>query len=233
MLALIVSGTLEPGQRVSEQALSRQLRIGRTPVREAIRQLVAEGIMEQIPRYGTLVKKQDLRDVVEVFEVREAMESFAVYNATPKLQVRDLEILQKLYRVIEDVARQVRKDPRKAADKELTRRIVEADQAFHLHLIHAAGNRRIIKIMMETQVLARAFMGKVAQQSTELIENAYQDHQALWQALKKGDGKEARDIMIRHIRRSRQEAVDYFERIGNERSGKLPEWPPYLEDLRK
>lgn len=232
MLELIVSGELEPGQRVSEQVLSRQLRIGRTPVREAIRALVAEGIMEQIPRYGTLVRKQELRDVVEVFEVREAIESFAVYNATARLQARDLEVLQKLYRTIEDVAAKVRKDPRKASDKELTRRIVESDQAFHLYLIHAAGNRRIIKIMTETQVLARSFMGKVAQQSLELIENACRDHGALWEALKKGDGEAARDVMIRHIRKSRQEAVDYFERIANERPATLPDWPSYLKELQ-
>lgn len=229
IIAMIVSGELEPGQKISEKTLSEQLRIGRTPVREAVRLLATQDVMEQLPRYGTFVKKQELRDIMEIFEVREAMESFAVYNATQKLGAEDMERLQKLFLAMEDIAQQVREEPTTANDPALTMRIVEADQAFHLHLMHAAGNRRIVKILTDTQVLARAFTGKVAQQNPDMIENTYRDHKALWQALTKGDGTAARDIMIQHIRKSRQEAVDYFERY-ERRDGTRPEWPSSLEE---
>jgi len=225
ILSMIVSGALEPGQSVSQQILSKELGIGRTPVREAIRQLVIEGIMEQIPRYGTLVKKQELRDVIEIFEVREAMETFAVRTAVERLRAEDFENLQKLYRVIEDVAAQVEKDPSRAADKVFTSRIVEADQAFHLYLINASGNRRITKIISDTQVLARSFTGKVAQQNPEMIADAYSDHRELWQALKEKDGAAACDVIIRHIRKSRQSAVDYFERINRDGRIDMPVIP--------
>jgi DNA-binding GntR family transcriptional regulator len=230
ILRMIDAGKLSPGEKISEKQLAESLSIGRTPVREAIRLMVSQGIMEQLPRYGTFVKKHELRDIVELYEVREAIESFAVYNATPKLDAQDLAVLQKLFQIVEDLAKQVKLDPNKANDPKLTARLVGADQSFHLYLIHAAGNRRIMNILTDTQVIARAFMGKVAQQNAKMIALTYRDHKALWQALKKKDAATARDLMIRHIRESQQQAVDYFERSQANRTS-APEIDQLIENL--
>ncbi len=216
ILSLIVSGEIEPGERISEQALSDLLKIGRTPVREAIRGLVSTGLMQQIPRYGTMVRKPEVRDIIEIFEVREAVESFAVFSATEKLDADDFKALAECCQVMADGARRVEEDPKQLRNKRIIAKIVEADQAFHLHLIRAAGNRRIMKILSETQMLGRTFAGKVALQSPEMIARTCRDHEQILRALKQGDGIKARDVMIQHIRRSRQETVEYFERINRD-----------------
>ncbi|MDZ7618824.1 MAG: GntR family transcriptional regulator, partial [Patescibacteria group bacterium] len=68
----ILRGELPPGGRVSEISLAKQLGLGRAPVREALRQLQNDGVMRQIPRYGTVVRMPRRRDVIDIYELREA-----------------------------------------------------------------------------------------------------------------------------------------------------------------
>src|ERR1700757_1122654 len=74
----IASGELKPDAPISEVPLAKELNMSRTPVREALNQLVTEGLLEQIPNRGTLVVQLKRRGIVEFFELREALE---VYSA--------------------------------------------------------------------------------------------------------------------------------------------------------
>src|SRR5438105_3197888 len=69
----IFSGRLRAGTVISEEALAKELGISRTPVGEAIRQLAGEGLVEQVPRYGTIVKPLDRRELQELYEIRDAL----------------------------------------------------------------------------------------------------------------------------------------------------------------
>src|SRR5262245_15044729 len=80
----ILSGHLPAGSVVSEAVLAKSLGISRTPVGEAIRQLAREGLVQQVPRYGTIVKPIDRRELIELYEMRAALESYAAARAAEK-----------------------------------------------------------------------------------------------------------------------------------------------------
>ncbi len=81
----LTSGELKVGQKLSEQAIASACGISRTPVREAIQRLTGEGILYQIPSSGTYVAMPQRGQIVDAFEIRLVVESFAVKRAIYKL----------------------------------------------------------------------------------------------------------------------------------------------------
>ena len=79
--AEILAGRLSAGSRISEKKIADELGISRTPVGEAIRSLASEGWVEQRPRQGTVVRDFTRREVIELYELREALETFAAGKA--------------------------------------------------------------------------------------------------------------------------------------------------------
>src|SRR4051794_8529863 len=92
----ILAGEIPSGGKVSEQSIAEELGISRTPVRSAIHELETEGLLEQVPRYGTIVRQADRRDIVELFDLRMALESFAAEIAADAISSEDLGTLGSL-----------------------------------------------------------------------------------------------------------------------------------------
>src|SRR5258708_6678592 len=110
----LLAGEMPAGHVVSEHSLAREIGISRTPVREAIRRLEQEGILEQVPRYGTIVRRPERRDLEELYQLREALEPYAVAQAAGRLGPQDLITLGKLCDEIRPIAASLKKAPRAA-----------------------------------------------------------------------------------------------------------------------
>jgi DNA-binding GntR family transcriptional regulator len=89
----IINGELKPGDKVSEATLSEELKISRTPIREAIRLLECEGFIELIPRKGSVVKSYSKKDIINTFELKGVIEAFGVFKAAQKLSEKEIEKL--------------------------------------------------------------------------------------------------------------------------------------------
>src|SRR5436190_13925962 len=94
--AEILSGRLEPGAELAEVALSEQLGVSRGPLREAIGRLAAEGLVTVRPRRGAVVRSLSKEEFLELYQVREALETMAVRLAVPRLAADDFATLQGL-----------------------------------------------------------------------------------------------------------------------------------------
>src|SRR6188768_653952 len=140
----LLSGELPAGHVLSEHSLAREIGISRTPVREAIRRLEQEGILEQVPRYGTIVRRPERRDLEELYQLREALEPYAVAQVAGRLNGEDLAMLARLCDEIRVIAAAVKKAGRDVVDAALMRRLLSADLAFHMVLLRASGNRRLM-----------------------------------------------------------------------------------------
>ena len=92
----ILNLSLEPGARLHEAELAAELAVSRTPLREALRMLLAEDLVEQLPTGGMLVRRLDLQDMRELYAVRAALEGLAVREACQRLTDADLEVLGSL-----------------------------------------------------------------------------------------------------------------------------------------
>ena len=141
ILGKISSGELAAGAALSELALAAQLGLSRTPVREAIGQLVAEGILQKTSR-GAVVIEPTKQDIVEVYELREALETYAVTMlAGHGVVPRDMEAMEKTMDEILAIRALLEKSGKSTLEGDLLQRFVGSDIRFHMHLLEAAGEQ--------------------------------------------------------------------------------------------
>lgn len=207
----LLAGEWTAGDVLSELAVAREMGISRTPVREAFRMLEQEGVLEQVPRYGTRVKALDRRDLVELYELREALEPYAVSQAAGKLSEADAHMLDMLCREMKSVAEELRKKGRTVPDAGMMKRLLSADLAFHQLLIRAAGNRRMMKIVADSRLLARIFATPRQEHDLDIIEETHRYHIQILEAVKSGKGEVARRLMAEHIRASMKESLEHYD----------------------
>lgn len=209
----IASGLLAGGSQVSEQSLAKEIGISRTPVREAIRQLSMEGLVEQVPRFGTIVRIPDRRELAELFEVREALESYAAGEAARRITPEDLELLARLYRQMRRITRRLQTNGAQVLEGTPLRHFLAADMGFHLLLIRATGNRRMMKMTAEMGVLVRIFGHRRQVHTARIAVQACRYHRKILEALQKRDAEAARDWIVRHLHASRRQTLTSLEQI--------------------
>lgn len=207
----LLSGEWAAGDVLSELSVAQEMGISRTPVREAFRHLEQEGVLEQVPRFGTRVKALDRRDLVELYELREALEPYAVAQAAGKLVPEDRDRLRALCAEFKTIAGELRQKGKTRPDAAMMKRLMSADMAYHQLLIRAAGNRRMMKIVADSRVLARIFTTSRQEHDLKVIEQTYRYHVEILQAVETGKGEEARRLMSEHIRASMVEALEHYD----------------------
>ncbi len=179
---LIVSLELAPGAVIDERALIERLGIGRTPVREALRRLAHEQLVEVFPRRGMFVTNVDVRDLARISEVREALEPEAARLAAERATEDERDELAELGSSIV-----------RGAD------LMDIDERIHRAIYAAAHNDLLEKTLGEYYVLAhRIWM--IALDRNEALEEAVEAHRNLVLAIVNGSGDRAADLMRAHVR---------------------------------
>lgn len=188
----IASGVFEPGQRIVETAIAHKLAVSRVPVREAVKTLLAQGILEASPQRRTRVAALGDDKIDQICEIRIALEKIAakdaarVYRAAP-------ERLRPLDRVLETMERAARERDPVAMSK--------ADIAFHREICLAAGNELVLTLWSAlarhiTIVFGRELLGE------GVLQSIVAQHRELRQALVAG-GPRLDQLIERHILRLR------------------------------
>lgn len=206
----ILSGKLSPGSVVSESRLAKELGVSRTPIGEAIRQLAKEGLVRQVPRYGTIVREFKPRDVEELYEMREALEGYAAGQAARRITSLQLAQLEALCTNIEQILAELESKQLTKVDMPTLRRFLAADLAFHLLIVRAAGNQRILQTIHETRTVSQIFRMRRREPDQSVIQLASQMHRRILEALASGNAAEASARMAEHIRVSRDETLAYL-----------------------
>ncbi len=206
----LTSGELTAGKQISEPSLAKELGMSRTPVREALRKLEFEGFLEQVPRHGTLVRKLDRQDVDELYEVRELLESHAAAVAALRITPADIEMLEQLCQQMREIADELRKSGQHVLCSSLMQRFLAVDLGFHMLMIRSAGNRRIIKIVADSQLLTRIFTIPRERHDLSVVAGAYRFHRRILRAVKQRNSEAAKHWMSEHIHSGRQRALKAF-----------------------
>lgn len=208
----LLEGELRAGDVVSEQALASEIGMSRTPVREAIGQLQIEGLFDKTPRVGTTVRLPDRRELSELYEVREALESYAAEIAINELSENDFATLDRLHQELLDIGAEMNARGLEFLDEELLHRFFNADIGFHFIIVRATGNRRALSIISEFRVVQRVFEYERVAHGPRLTESAAHQHGEILAALRAGDADTARKAMASHIRASKAYAMEAFDR---------------------
>jgi DNA-binding GntR family transcriptional regulator len=208
----ILSGDFPPGTVISEAALAKELGLSRTPVGEALRELAATGLVEQVPRYGTIVRSVTRPEIVELYELREALEPYAVGLAAERITAEDIQRLERLCERLDGFLAELQASGQKELKPQALREFLAADMAFHTLLIHAAGNRRIARQIRDSQVLTVLFGTHRLMHDRHVIESVCRFHSRMLAAVRAGDGDTARNAAAEHIRLSLDSTLASFDR---------------------
>ena len=183
---LLKDGVLKPGDRLIETTIAQQLDVSRTPVRDAIRRLEAEGLLDYEPRAGVVVTKLDRRSVAELYEMREVLEGTAARLFTrhaSEIEVEDLLDLVQQERLLQGRGQE----------------LAAHNQKFHLQIHRGAHNRFLEKALRAVNAV-RWLLGPSQMLAAERAEQALAEHAELVQAIQKRDADLAETSARRHVR---------------------------------
>ena len=196
----ILSGALAPGQRIDELALANEFGVSRTPVREAILELAAVGLVEQRAHRGAFVADVTLEEIFDVYEVLAELEGLCARLATRRMDHAERKALQALHEEMGGLLQPEDRDE-----------YIELDYRFHGLLIRATRNvalRDHISMCMKR-------IAPVRKTSMEIIRDmatAYAEHTKLVKAVLDGHVDEAERIMTEHVSLRAEQAKDLVAR---------------------
>lgn len=202
ILDLIIGGEIDANAPLSERKLSNNLQIGRTPVREALRDLVRDGVLEVHPARGTYVREMSLNDIREVYEVRYALEGLAAFLAAENGPTQDLASFGPLF---EDMMR----DPG-AFDPEV---VYQRGVDFHLEVFRAAGNRNLLATYEPIRLRFKIAFGLPRFYDHERVKESVSEHLSVLRAIEAGDGALAQKLICDHLTAGLLGRVRIFEDI--------------------
>lgn len=210
--SMIELGHLGPGDQLSHRGLAEELGISFTPVREAINQLSHEGIVECHARRGTFVPVLSRKEVVELYDLREAIESHLLRSLAGKLSESDFEELQQYSDRGKAIVAELQQHGESSWDAEQTQRWILADAAFHMTLLCVTGNRRGVKAVSDLQLMAYTFGHQDKTPSLDDLRHVCETHDQLIEALRSSDAEVVERIAGEHIRFACERALKAFDR---------------------
>lgn len=185
----ITAHELFPGQRLDETALAADLGISRTPLREALKILSVEGLVEIEPRRGCFVTELTLKDQAEIFPIMARLEGWVAHEASHKAGEDDLRRLDELHAALENHAA--------AGDVD---RYYEVNYVFHSALQEVAGNRWLQHVIGDLRKLLKLSRHHSLTREGRL-EESLAEHRALMAALRRRDAEAAEQVMKGHLLR--------------------------------
>jgi DNA-binding GntR family transcriptional regulator len=190
LVAAIRSGRLAPGQPLREEALARQLRCSRTPVREALQRLRAEGYVERGRRRGLAVAQPTQEELLDLCVVRETLEGLAARLAAKGVTTSEVYFLEALCQ-----------DMERALERDDLHELARLNAEFHAVLWRAARNRflaqelqRIWLLITRQPVTTLSYPGRARE--------ALEEHRALLDAIRRGDADRAEQLARQHMARA-------------------------------
>ncbi|HWJ33041.1 MAG TPA: GntR family transcriptional regulator [Gaiellaceae bacterium] len=183
---LIVTLQFAPGDPISERDLTERLRIGRTPIREALRQLAQEKLVEVFPRRGMFVTGVDVRDLARLCEVRRVLEPEAARLAAERATQEDLTEIAGLLEELE------------AGRRRSDRALIDLDERIHRTIYRTSHNHFLEETLEEYYALALRIWMMALEFTTEL-RDAVEEHHPLLDAIARGNVLRAGDLMRAHV----------------------------------
>lgn len=183
----ILTGELQPGERLMEIKLANKLGVSRTPIREAIRKLELEGLVVNTPRKGAEVANISAEDLHDVLEVRRSLEALAIDLACDKITD---EMLDELATNIESF--------KNAMSTKAATEIASTDVGFHDIIYKSTGNKRLIQILNNLrEQMYRYRLEYIKDQ--ESWKRLMTEHITIYDAIKRRDKEAATEAILGHI----------------------------------
>jgi DNA-binding GntR family transcriptional regulator len=183
----IITGAIVGGTRLVETALASEMKVSRTPVREALHKLALEGFLYSIPRAGYIVEETSETDIKDLFTTRTAIEKIAVKWAITKITPEELQRLEMNLQKTEEVLQ-----------SGATESMMDLDAEFHQIIYRAARSKTLYKISQTLSDHTLRFR-LACIHIPELAERAKQGHVKIFEAIQSGDSTAAEKMVEEHL----------------------------------
>jgi DNA-binding GntR family transcriptional regulator len=186
----ILNGYFKPGERIVESQLAEKMNVSRTPIREALRRLEVENLVENLPRKGVIVSTLKDSQIVEIFNIRGALESLAVNLAIDNL---DDELLENLQRCIDKMS--------EAIDKEDIEKQIEYNTKFHEHILCKTNSPMLVNMLhnLKEQIQRYRYRSLSLEGRPEISLN---EHKDILKFIKQKDKEKAEKYIREHINKA-------------------------------
>jgi DNA-binding GntR family transcriptional regulator len=184
LIGLLVRGELRPGDVITERRMAQRLNASRTPVREALGRLEAEGLVDKQPSRGVMVRPFSTEALVEILNVRQLLEAEAARLAAGRIPPDRIEVIRE---ALQSLA---------GNSKPSLSEIWAVDDLLHGELANAAGNVLMAEIIRDLRRRTHVFN---AYRNTLTPKFGVEENTLLLDAVASGDSEKARDAMFRHL----------------------------------
>lgn len=197
----IVEGELPQGSKISEPELARQHGVSRGSLREAMARLEARKLVERKPNLGARVVTLSYEQLIEIFQLREALEGMAARLAAQNMSEKEIEELQSL---LNQHGEQIAEQHGQAYFQK------QGDLDFHYRIVQGSKNKQLIELLCnDLYHLLRMYRYQFGMRSKR-SQQAYEEHQYLINAISARDPEMAELLMRQHIRSSRRNVEAVF-----------------------
>ncbi|BDX21067.1 GntR family transcriptional regulator [Polynucleobacter sp. TUM22923] len=204
---LLVEGVIAPGSKLNERELAEQLHVSRTPIREAIRRLAADGLVELITNRGAIAVQLSRDDIIHTFDVIANLEGYSGELAAQNISSKALTELEALqYEMMASYAR-----------RDLSS-YYRLNLQIHNAINHAANNPVLSQLFTQVNARIEALRFRSNQDGVKW-EKAVEEHQEMLNALKAHDSARMRKVMVQHVMNKRDVVIQL---IDSENTEKLP-----------
>ncbi len=196
----IIVGEIPSGAQLFENPLAAQMQVSRTPIREALQKLAAEGLVQAIPRAGYLVESLSEADIRDLYATRTAIEQVSAKWALNRITPREIELLELNLEETDSII---------ATGK--TQRMIDLDREFHLTICQAARSKKLYQI---SQLLSdHTLKFRIACiHFPDVAIRAAAGHRSILEAIRSGDPNLVGEAVEVHLETATADILDYIER---------------------
>lgn len=191
----IIEGELPSNTPLVEEKLAKEFQMSRTPIREAIRHLVQDGLVEFFPRRGALVKEISIKDLEEIFTVREALEGISARIAASLINEQKVTSLQKALEKADQELENGHKD-----------QSFELGNILHEIILEVAGNNKILTIVSDFQNQIQRYH-YFSYHIPGRLELSNREHWEIFEAVQARNGELAEQRMRKHVRGTKESTI--------------------------
>lgn len=200
----IIQGDIPVGERINEKEYSTMLNISRTPIREALRRLEKEGLVEYIPNYGVTVKKVSIQDAKEIFEIRKALDTIATISAMEQMTEEEFQILENELLAAE-----------KADQEGNVDRVIKTSSRFNDLIYEFSRKKRLVSIVVKLREYIKRFRD-MCLTSDKRRKDAIKEHRRIFECMKAKDVEQLTKEVYAHTSEAEYYIIKEMKRIEKE-----------------
>lgn len=197
----ILNGIIKSGEKLQEKDISKSLNVSRSPVREALKELVGEGLVENVPNKGTFVKKLEEKEIIDLFELRVILEQYAMRKTVEEASNEDLKELDEIYERLEG-----------SHSKDDLNEYIKIDTELHNMFFRLSGNLTILNLVENITTLLQPFR-VMSLFDRKRFNDSLIEHKNMIDGLKEKDYEKAWQYNSLHLRLAKEEVIRQIHKV--------------------